>query len=113
MNPTMNADEKNPEVVAWRLSAMESKVDALTEKIDSLREIVTKNVCSQPGACVSLMDGLRRLESLVTKHEQDLQAVRLDIEKAKAGAKALTSGAVAIGSVLGAVASLVVQWVVK
>jgi hypothetical protein len=109
----MNADEKNPEVVAWRLSAMEGKVDVLTEKVDDLRELVTKNVCSQPSACVPLMDGLRRLESVVTKHEQELQGVRIDIEKAKAGAKVLTSGAVAIGSVLGAGASLIVQWVVK
>lgn len=89
---------------------MESKVDVLTEKVDSLRELVTKNACSAPGSCVNLIEGVRRLEAVVSKHELELQEVRLDVEKAKASARGLTTGAVAIGSVMGAAASLVVQW---
>ena len=109
----MSSDENNPEVVSWRLSAMEAKVDTLTEKVDALRELVQRNQCPHPGACVAALEGIKRLETIVEKHEVALQAVRTDIATAKAGARALSAGAVALGSVIGAIASLVLQFVSK
>lgn len=105
-----NPDEDKPEVIAYRLKIMEQKVDDLHRKLDEMREAFLKTACPQPGSCVPLIDAVKRLEILVQKHESELHSVKTDITAAKAGAKVLTTGAVALGSGLGAVVSIALQW---
>jgi hypothetical protein len=111
--PVMSDDTNDPKVIAWRLSALESKVDALTTKLDSLSLLVTKSLCSNPNSCVVLLESMNKLEEVVKKHEEDIQGIKIQIEKTIAGAKVASAIALGLGSVVGAVISLVVQVYVK
>ena len=109
----MSDARMTPDVVAYRVEAIETKVTAINIKLDELRDLVMQSACPQPGACIGLGDSLKRLESIVEKHENAIQEVRTDITSAKAGAKAISSTAAAVGACIGAVASLVIQYLQK
>jgi hypothetical protein len=111
---TMTPDaETNPQVVAWRLTALEGKVDSLSAKVDALAAMVQKNLCPQPGACLTVIEGMKRLEAIVQTHEQQLQEVRLTMAKAGASVRTIIAIAGTSGSVLGVGISLLVQWLTK
>ncbi len=106
-------DINDPKVIAYRLHALESKVDSITSKLDSLSLLVTKNLCPNPGACLTVMEGMNRLEAIVQKHETDLQDLKLTMARASASFKTVGIIAGGAGSVFGVVVSAVVSWFTK
>lgn len=103
--------DDDPSVIAWRLGALETKVDQLSAKLDALTETVGKSICPSPGSCVGLLDALKRLESVVGMHETQILDVRMKMEKAGASIRTIVIIAGGAGSVLGVIGSLLVKWV--
>jgi hypothetical protein len=97
----MTMDPDDPQVIAYRLTQLEGKVDAQTEKLDALSAMLQKSLCSAPGTCISLNDSIKRLEGVVGLHENEIQSVRLTMAKASASIRTVVLLAGGAGSVIG------------
>lgn len=106
-------DSDKPEVVAYRLHALEAKVDTLSTKFDALTVLVQKNLCPQPGACLQIVETVRRLEEIMREHETQLQDLRMKAAQAQASLKTFVAMASAGGTVAGTLIGLLVQWFSK
>jgi len=109
----MSDDVIDPKVVAYRLPELERKVDALGLKVDNLSLLVTKSLCPAPGSCLALAEAMKDLKTIVEKHDSALQDVKLGMAQASSSVKTVIAMASGAGSVLGVVASLVVQWLTR
>ena len=89
-----------PEVVAWRLTALEQKVDSLHVKLDSYRETSAKSMCPQPGLCFGLKEACERLERVSSRHEKEIGDFKTEFAAAKGGARVLIGVAVILQALI-------------
>lgn len=99
----MSTDPEDPRLVAYRLGALEKKVDDLHLKFDSFRDSVAGKLCPNPGACVQLQHIVERLDGQQEKQEARL----IDVEKEQREAKSFIKGAVFIAGAVGSVIGLI------
>lgn len=109
----MTYDPNDPNVLVHRLATMEQTVLRFDKKMDDLAELVRKNLCPQPGACVPLMDAMKRLEGVVGLHEDRIQKINLRMAEAQGSIRTAIFLATAIGSGIGVAAGVVVQILIK
>jgi len=91
MTPDPNA---KPEVVAWRLATLETKVDALHTKLDAMRDADVKPTCPAPGLCLTVRETTERLQATTDRHEAQISAFREEFAAAKAAMRTLLGLAV-------------------
>lgn len=108
--------EEKPEVVAYRVKIIESKVDLLTEKFDRFHLDIASKMCPSPGACVQLGSIVKRLDDAREEGRQRL--IRLEqgqasLRKETDDKAAFVRGAIwvagGIGTALGMVGPLIVS----
>jgi uncharacterized coiled-coil protein SlyX len=106
----MSADsEEDPKVLAWRMSALEKKVDAQTATLEEVKEILLSKACPAPGACVPLVERTAKIEETIEEHGEMIRDFQLSFAKATGSLKTITAIAGASGSVIGLLVSVIAQ----
>lgn len=105
-----NDDQNKPEVIAWRMQAVEDRLASIDEKLDGLLQIVAKSQCPSPGSCISLSGEVDKITKRIEKTDAEVTHIREEIIAARASVKALMFSGSLAGSVMGAAAGLLVQY---
>lgn len=95
--------DDTPELVRWRLDSVEEKVNEISSKLDSLRDLVIQTKCPSPGACITVNEGLVRLEKRVDGHSTILNEISTFVTTTKVTSRIITAAAITIGSILGTI----------
>jgi hypothetical protein len=107
----MSLDTENPQVIAYRLTVLETKVDSIGAKLDNIQTEMTSSRCPSPGSCVVLLDAVKRMEALQEKHETRLlltEKATGDLRKTFDEKSNFLRGAIWVAGGVGSAAGLVI-----
>ena len=105
-----NDDKDKPEVIAWRMGIVEDRLKSIDEKLDGLLQVVVKSQCPSPGSCVGLAGEVEKITTRINTTDAEVTRIREEIIAARASVKALLFSGSLAGSVMGAAAGLLVQY---